>query len=387
MSIAWLTPIGLLGLALVALPIAIHLLVQQKSRQVPFPSLRFLQQSRLAALRRRTIRDAALLACRIAIVMAAALALAGPLVQSPARTAVYSNRTVRAVVVEDQSRIDEPSGEPTVAGRLRRDAYRFETFTRANIKDGIADAVRWLEAQPPARRELVVVSPFRRGQVSVADLAQVPESVGITLNQLPVASEDHDVEIVALTRRGEALARRQQLMRLDDDQTRIVKGGIQATRGDAVSIVASAEHQTLADAALRAALGAGVAWSTEPKNVLIVWAGADEAAVQRLSAGATVIRTEVPDPPSSAASAISDAIRRFVAPSLDQHEPVRLSPDQLAEWSRPPGGPPSQGAPHDEGDRRWLWGMALLLMALEYWLRSGRNAGATETQTEESRVA
>ena len=76
--VIWTTPAALIGLALIALPIAVHLLVRQHVRTLPFPSLRFLRETQLAAFRRRSIQDAALLACRVAIVGLAAAALAGP---------------------------------------------------------------------------------------------------------------------------------------------------------------------------------------------------------------------------------------------------------------------------------------------------------------------
>ncbi len=101
MSIAWMAPAALLGLALIALPIAIHLLVRQHARTLAFPSLRFLRETQLAAFRRRRIEDAALLACRAAIIALAAVALAGPVLQTAARTAGYAGRTSRAVVALD----------------------------------------------------------------------------------------------------------------------------------------------------------------------------------------------------------------------------------------------------------------------------------------------
>ena len=61
MSITWITPVALAGFALIALPIAIHLLVRQQTRSLPYPSLRFLRETALAAFRRRAIQDAALL--------------------------------------------------------------------------------------------------------------------------------------------------------------------------------------------------------------------------------------------------------------------------------------------------------------------------------------
>ena len=82
MSITWITPVALAGFALIALPIAIHLLVRQQTRQLAYPSLRFLRETALAAFRRRAIQDAALLACRVAIVAAAVMALAGPVLHT-----------------------------------------------------------------------------------------------------------------------------------------------------------------------------------------------------------------------------------------------------------------------------------------------------------------
>jgi hypothetical protein len=73
MSIAWIAPAALLGLAAIALPIAIHLLVRQHARTLAYPSLRFLRETQLAAFRRRTIQDAALLFCRVAIIALAAV--------------------------------------------------------------------------------------------------------------------------------------------------------------------------------------------------------------------------------------------------------------------------------------------------------------------------
>ena len=77
MSLAWLSPAVLWGLALVGAPIAIHLLARHQARTVPFPSLRFLGPTHLAALRRRRIEDVALLMCRLAIIALAVAALAG----------------------------------------------------------------------------------------------------------------------------------------------------------------------------------------------------------------------------------------------------------------------------------------------------------------------
>ena len=44
----------------------------------------------------------------------------------------------------------------------------------ASLADGIRRAVLWLDAAPPARREIVIASPFPIGSITQADVAAVP---------------------------------------------------------------------------------------------------------------------------------------------------------------------------------------------------------------------
>ena len=172
MSIAWLAPAALVGATLVLLPIAVHLLVRQHARVQAFPSLRFLCETQLAALRRRRIEDATLLVCRAAIIVAAIVALAGPLVLTPARTAGYANRISRAVILTGET-------SQAAATTVTDGAFRSVTIARASIADAIADASRWLDNQPPSSREIVLTGALARGTVTAADLAAVPEGIGI----------------------------------------------------------------------------------------------------------------------------------------------------------------------------------------------------------------
>src|SRR6185369_1472977 len=101
-NVLWLNPLALLALAVVAAPIVIHILMQRRAERFPFPTLRFLQPTRLAAIRRHVLADAALLAVRAAILAAAVAALAGPLVVTSARRQAWERRTVRALVLDDR---------------------------------------------------------------------------------------------------------------------------------------------------------------------------------------------------------------------------------------------------------------------------------------------
>ena len=96
----WLNPSALFALAAVAAPILIHLLVQRRAERFAFPTLRFLQPTRLAAIRRHVLEDLPLLAVRVALLATAVAALAGPLFVTNARRQAWDRRVVRATVVD-----------------------------------------------------------------------------------------------------------------------------------------------------------------------------------------------------------------------------------------------------------------------------------------------
>src|SRR6478752_5139401 len=95
----WLNPSALFALAAAAAPVLIHLLIQRRAERFPFPTLRFLQPTRLASIRRHLLDDVLLLLVRTAILVAAA-ALAAPLIVTSGRRQAWDQRLVRAVVVD-----------------------------------------------------------------------------------------------------------------------------------------------------------------------------------------------------------------------------------------------------------------------------------------------
>lgn len=76
----FLSPFALVGLALIALPVAIHLLVRRHARRMDFPSLVFLRETPSFRLRFRRIQQPLLLTLRVAAIVFLVLGLAGPLV-------------------------------------------------------------------------------------------------------------------------------------------------------------------------------------------------------------------------------------------------------------------------------------------------------------------
>ncbi len=74
-----LSPLALAGLALIALPIVIHLLVRRRAGRIDFPSLKFLRETPSFRLRPRRIQQPLLLALRVAAIALLAFGLARPL--------------------------------------------------------------------------------------------------------------------------------------------------------------------------------------------------------------------------------------------------------------------------------------------------------------------
>jgi hypothetical protein len=263
------------------------------------------------------------------------------------------------------------------------DAFRTATFNRTAIADAIGDAMRWLDEQPPSACEIVFTGSFRRGSIDASDLALVPDGIGIRFAPDTPSPAPNPFTTSLLTRRDGRLVRVDQLVRLTTDATHINDGPAVPVPEDRLRVIAAPDDQALADAALRAVIDEGVPWTADDRRLLIAWDGADLGAA---SPGADLIRLSVPNPSTSAARAMWDAIER--ATPRPFVEPVVIPREQLQSWSRPPG-PPSQTAiPADEGDRRWLWAAALALLGLEHVLRRERaNHRSTDAATAEARVA
>src|ERR1700733_3419774 len=96
----WLNPWAWIGAVGIALPIAIHLLGRGHARVHRFPTLRFLDASRLLPTRRTRIHDPLLLAVRCGAIVLAAAALARPLVVTATRKQSLDRGLARAIVVD-----------------------------------------------------------------------------------------------------------------------------------------------------------------------------------------------------------------------------------------------------------------------------------------------
>jgi hypothetical protein len=390
MSLFWLAPVAFAGLALLAAPLLVHLLAQPRSERLLFPSLRFLPSSQLAALRRRTIDDRPLLLVRLFVIAAAVAAAAGPVLVSDTRRAAWDTRIARAVVITD-----EDPAVIKVADEEARNTFASARFAEPRIVDAIRSAATWLSQQPPSARELVVVGDLREGMLAATDLEMLAPHVGVRF--LPVSGAPPGAVVIGSVAdaggNGDFEVSR---VRVDADTVRTAAVYESALQPGVprIEVVAAPEHQALADAVLRAALRDGVTYEIDAKrSVVFRFAGANQLAkpptpprvawmqqvLQRHADlrggevdGALVIHAPLEPGHARAPALLSHVIKGAFAPDLRSYEPRMIAPATLTSWSRPPSGAPGDALPADEGDRRWLWGAALVLLAVEQVMRQRR---------------
>src|SRR3982074_181555 len=100
---AFLTPLFLLGLGAIAIPVLIHLIQREKKRVVEFPSLMFVQRIPYQSVRRRRIRHWALLLMRCAAILMIVAAFARPFLRKEAVIAAAAGGSREIVVLLDHS--------------------------------------------------------------------------------------------------------------------------------------------------------------------------------------------------------------------------------------------------------------------------------------------
>jgi hypothetical protein len=426
--IGWQYPAALWALPLAAMPIVVHLLRTHHARRVPFPSLRFVPSSRAAAVRVRLPSDIALMLVRVGIVALAVGALAGPIVVTRTRTAVWNARTARAVVVDvsDSMRLPDSAGATpeaaaadAAAAELRTAAYG-RRIDVARLDDGLMRAARWLAASPPARREIVVISDLQRGAVPRLELEELP--VGIGLRFVAVGRRDGPSTFAgAPLLGGDGVAARGQAIEARADATAVV---LEAETGNGTAglrLLAPPGAEPAVAGLLRAVAIVGAPAGSDDQPIAIRFPGAPvplAGSVSMIQPGwmlRTVLRLR--EDPAIASMAVvaanepSDgwtplsrtrdgaiqvraaAIRRelvldvaarpdslFAAEVVRAVLNARVEPNvyderevaRVAEvMARPAGSVTSDAWRNaDSTDGRWLWLLALALLGFEQWLRT-----------------
>ena len=436
--IGWLNPSALWALPLALLPVIIHLLRTHHARRVQFPSLRFVQPSRAAAVRMRLPSDILLMTLRVAVVGLAVAAIAGPILLTSSRLSAWNARTARAVVVDtsESMRVSGDGGAERMAAdaavaELQSAAYG-QRIASADLGDGIARASQWLESSPPARREIVIVSDMQRGALRTTDLARVAGDIGIrlvTVGRVPETTRFDGVPLVGAS----GIPSRGMRVTASQEATSVEMEGRAADSTAGLRLVVSDKDQAALARLLRTVASAGAPAGSAEQPVAVQFTGAAASPVQpaRVKPGwmlRTILRlredladtttqkgggddsvwtiisrggngaprvraassgneliVDVDGGPDSLAAAA--VVRALLLARIDpepyaEHEVARIDAATMSADSRSPA-PVSRDAWRnaESTDARWLWLVVLAMLGVEQWLRDRTvTAGRTEVK-------
>lgn len=392
--ITWLAPAAAIAIAAVTLPILVHLLVRHRAERVIFPSVRFLSRSDESSWRLRAPSDWVLLAVRVGTIAVAALALMQPLMITEGRRRAWSERTVRAIIVDTSNSVDG------AAARLAADGETNGTLATRRIDSTDAGAampraIAWLTASAPARREVVVVSDFQHGTLNERALENVPRTIGVRMVPVP-GNRDTAVgfESGRVLHGDRVLAQRTQLvgwqtaLSLSNSSSEMDglqvfadardPGGAAATQAARVAgAVAPSGDQPIAIRFRGAAPAAGPpespsSWARAAAVRLLIVPGVHEAVPQVSQRGGAL--NVALDTPADSWAALA-VLHATLNARRDEHawherEPERIPEPQLVAWTRD-APPPAADAwrQSEDTDGRWLWLVAIGLMAVEQVIR------------------
>ena len=439
----WLNPAALLGLVMLAVPILVHLFGRRVAKKQRFPSLRLLRDARPTPATRSRPSDLLLLVLRCAVVVAAVAGLAQPLWLTDGRRGA-AQVPVRAILVDTSASVarltsDGVSGveRSRALGRTLLDSAR-EGIVVETSRPGsnVAGAALWL-ANRSGLRELVIVSDFRLGGLSDGNLQAVPDGIGIRLVRAGTGeatradsvsggvrvavTPDQTAATWTMADSGLSLtvlaaAEDRDAVRASTEAVRELVPRASNARG-AVLVFPGAQD---APAPARDGLALDSAWhgdfllSLRQSELLAAFApkaravpgcavggvsvarnssGETVATIARAPNGATyglVIRACVGPGTAAGASliaAVESALDTVRSP--DTLEPTVLPDETLRRWERPATESAPRGEERTSPDGRWFWLLALVLLAVEEWLRrrSPRTHAPAAVEVPRERVA
>src|SRR3954447_12029993 len=222
---SFLTPLFLLGLAGLAVPVIIHLIQRERKNVVQFPSLMFLQRIPYQSVRRRRVRNWPLLLLRLAALALIVAAFARPFLRRQAlavsaaggarevvvmvdrsdsmaygdrwaRATAAARKAIAAVGSSDRASLVFFASGADVALRSASDHGRLEAAV-LTTKPG-ASATRYGPALKLAgsivsesslpRREVILISDFQRSGWQGAEGVRLPD--GVVLTAVPIGDAE-----------------------------------------------------------------------------------------------------------------------------------------------------------------------------------------------------
>jgi hypothetical protein len=156
------------GIAAVAVPIVLHLIMRQQPKHLEFPALRFIHQRKDANRRRMKFRQLLLLLLRCAAIFLLAMALARPSMQAAGMLGDQEAPVAAAFVFDTSPRME----------------YRLNNKTRL---EEARETGTWLLTQLPPESEAAVLDSRSTGAVFAAEIAAARQRID-RLTPTPVGS-------------------------------------------------------------------------------------------------------------------------------------------------------------------------------------------------------
>jgi hypothetical protein len=426
MTLHWLNPLALAGLALAALPVLIHLLQRHRAVRVPFPTLRFLRDSRAAAVRIRSLSDPWLLVVRVAIIAVAALAAAQPDLVTPWQRLRQDRLLARAIVVDASPSANVFNREREEAVAVERRADAVLELRSERVGSSLCQAARALRAGLVARHEIVVISDFQHGTINDAEISCVPAYVGLRF--VRIGDKRPGTTSVSLAGLSTDGRRTEQRVEFEGPQTKVTISEREAGEALLPRIVASPNDTAAVTQLRRAASRAGTPALPADRPMTFIFPGGPtpaatplrvpwmiaavvaargDALLLQAAASSRDAGISMPSPPwtpvvrspagetliSAAAEgqalivSVSGspsevlalaAIRAFLTaaaatPDWRELEVESIPESQLTSWTRTAGPIPDERfRSTPPGDARWLWALALALLSVEWIVRRAR---------------
>ena len=228
MSFSLLSPLLLLGLLGLGLPLLAHLLGRERPQKIRFAAMRFVSPREPVITQRRAVRDWPLLLIRLLMLALLVLVLARPVVGSEAEVTVLAEPH-DAVVLLDAS----ASMELRVEGRSDRERARERLDTL-------------LDAMPPGSRIGLVISDPRAPQVELIEVSEGVDRIRARVDEWTLDRERGprpggwtlaEALPQAITMLGERQGERPRVVYAIGDPTGGGLGSLPAVAGEAVTIV------------------------------------------------------------------------------------------------------------------------------------------------------
>ncbi len=184
----FLNPLAFLGLAALLVPAVLHLLTQHRARVYQFPSLRFVPATTPVPSWSAKPGDLLLLAVRLLILLAAVLALAGPVPVADPPLRVQGNQVLAIVLDTTSMSATQADSVRNAVAPLVDSAHASRFMVTSDVNATLPAAQEWLMEQEGGEKEIVVISHLlRKSGIGATARAAIPAEIGIRLIRLPAA--------------------------------------------------------------------------------------------------------------------------------------------------------------------------------------------------------